>query len=74
MLLDDYKIWDLEIFWMVSLKASAFFEGNSTSKTLTKLDDPQTLPILGLRIFWMVSLKASDFFEGNSTSMTLTVR
>ena len=43
--------WDLEIFRMVSPKVSDFFEGNSTSKTLTKFDDHQTSPLLGLKIF-----------------------
>ena len=29
---DDYEIWDLEYFWMVSPKVSLFFEGNSASR------------------------------------------
>ena len=43
--------WDLKIFRIVSPKVSDFFEGNSTTKTLTKFDDHQTLPCLGLRNF-----------------------
>ena len=42
-----YPIWDLKIFRMVSPKVSDFFEGNSTSKTLTKFDDHQTSSLLG---------------------------
>ena len=48
---NPHPVWDLKIFWTVSPKVSDFFEGNFTSKTLTKLDDPQTSPILGLRNF-----------------------
>ena len=39
---------------VVSLKVSDFFEGNSTSKTLTKFDDQlitQTHPVWDLEIF-----------------------
>ena len=43
--------WDLEFIWMVSLKAADFFEGNSSSKSLTKFDDHKTSPSLGLIIF-----------------------
>ena len=39
---DDYEIWDLKYFWMVSSKVSLFFEGNSASRLLRNL---------GLRIF-----------------------
>ena len=46
-----HPAWDLEFFWMVSPKVSDFFEGNFTSKTLTKFDDHQTSPSLGLRNF-----------------------
>ena len=53
-------VWDLEIFWTGSPKVSDFFEGNSASKTLTKFDDHQTSPFLGLLIFWMVSLNVSE--------------
>ena len=43
--------WDLEFNWMVSLKVSDFFEGNSSSKSLTKFDDHKNSPSLGLRNF-----------------------
>ena len=46
-----HPVWDLKIFWTVSPKVSDFFEGNSTAKTLTKFDDHQTSPSLGLKIF-----------------------
>ena len=36
---------------VVSLRESDFFEGNSTSKTLTKFDDHPNSPCLGLRNF-----------------------
>ena len=44
-------VWVLEFFWIISPKVSDLFEGISTSMTLTKFDDRQSSPRLGLRNF-----------------------
>ena len=49
---------------MVSLKVSDFFEGNSTFKTLSKFDDHQTSPSLGLKNFLDGLTESVRLFRG----------
>ena len=57
-----HTAWVLEIFWMVSPKASDFVEGNSTSKTLTKFDDHQNLTLSGTYKFLEWSHRKCQIF------------